>query len=111
MRVPSRRSHERLCSPLLGRSYGEVHAFIDRAAKEMGRAHRRVGHDPALDPVLNALVFRNYGAAASTYLHVLQDRIPTSQRLILEVLVKKKANFAARLLAYHILLKGRGEKG
>jgi len=48
--LPSRKVHEALDRVFLGRKFTQVHRLIDLPARNMGRKHRALFHDPLSAP-------------------------------------------------------------
>ena len=71
--MPAREIHLLDDRLLLGREFPEVHAYIDRPVKWMGKKHRRIRHD--LETVMLILaVTRDPLAAVSAIMHISRDR-------------------------------------
>ena len=71
--MPERRVHLQDDRRILGRTYPEIHRFMDRPSKYMGKSHRKVRHD--LGTVLMILlVTGDPRAAVSALMHIRHDK-------------------------------------
>ena len=71
--IPERKIHLQDDRRILGREYAEIHKFMDRPSKYMGRRHRRVRHD--LGTVLLILFATgDPRAAVSALMHIAHDK-------------------------------------
>ena len=71
--MPRREVHERDDLRLLERRYPEIHRFMDRPSKYMGKKHRRVRHDLSTVMLILA-VTRDPLAAVSAVMHISRDK-------------------------------------
>lgn len=71
--MPERYTHKKLSELILGDPCEETHAAIDEPVKEMGRAHRKLYHDPVSAGLIG--FFENgYKGAISAAMHIMTDK-------------------------------------
>lgn len=71
--MPSRRIHKLVDQILLGKDYEWLHKYIDNPSKYLGPYHRILFHNPAIDPLITAIITDDIDAAISHYLHIKTD--------------------------------------
>jgi len=78
--MPRRKEHEKLSRALLGKSYSDVHAFMDSAHNWMGARHRRFfTHTPA-GVACYSLMLGDLRAFLAGMAHLVQDRTKRPNR-------------------------------
>jgi hypothetical protein len=74
--LPSKRVHEALDRVFLGRKFTQVHRLIDLPARNMGRKHRALFHDP-LSAIAIGYAVGGLDGAMSALLHIAVDNLFT----------------------------------
>src|SRR5260370_10944383 len=74
--MPSRRAHRYLTLLYFGSEYNKLHEALDRPARWMGPAHRRMFHDYEMAAYIARLLYPNDRAAISAaFFHLELDRM------------------------------------
>jgi hypothetical protein len=71
--MPSHKVHEAVSRLLLGRAYPEVDDAIDEPYVLLGRAHRKLYHDPFSAMIVASIVSHDPNAKNAALLHILLD--------------------------------------
>jgi hypothetical protein len=72
--MPERKYHVALDKLVLGKSYSQVHKYIDMPYLVLGKKHRVMFHDPLTAILIGYMVGGNEGAI-SALLHIWLDRV------------------------------------
>ena len=71
--MPSRKIHRLVDQILLGKDYEWLHKMIDYPSTLLGPYHRILFHNPAIDPIITAIITGDVDAGISHYLHIKTD--------------------------------------
>jgi hypothetical protein len=78
MKMPKRRTHEKIAKLLLGKSYPNVDIVIDLPSKFLGSSHRRIFHTPLEAALIGLFLSGDIRGAADGVLHILVDAVESS---------------------------------
>jgi hypothetical protein len=87
--LPKRRTHEKISELLLGKSFGQVDAFLDFPSKILGGSHRRVMHTIPQAFLVGLILSQEAKGGVSGALHVIVDIVDSAAKKQIDDIIKK----------------------
>ena len=103
LKMPQRKTHEKIEKLILGRPFGAVDAGLDSPVKLLGRSHRKVLHSIPEAVVVGFVLGGGVRGAAAGVLHILADTAESG--------VNKKINKLTKNRGETKFRKKRKQKG